>query len=295
MLADTDIGSGSLRFAKDYVGVDYHNDGYTHIDAFCHVAYGDPSTTARAGCGDGGRRRSRRDRGAQGRPGGTRRAPRRSARARCALARARRHVFRDDLEAAERQQDVTVQEGDILLVRTGHARRLRELGPWDTTTAKAGLHPTAIPFVAERRVSALGSDRNSDTAPTAPGRRFPGPRAGAQRDGCPPTGPLPVRGPRRALRGGAAWEFFSRPDPSESSVVPIAAQPRSQSSDAPAQDLRPVRIPHGRGGAASRTTAVPGTWRSPPACAPGTSCSQRRCIRSRPTRCSTRCARRGAG
>src|SRR5215208_8418289 len=39
MLADTDIGSGSLRFAKDYVGLDYHNDGHTHIDAFCHVAY----------------------------------------------------------------------------------------------------------------------------------------------------------------------------------------------------------------------------------------------------------------
>ena len=39
MLTDTDIGSGSLRFAKDYIGADYHNDGDTHIDALCHVAY----------------------------------------------------------------------------------------------------------------------------------------------------------------------------------------------------------------------------------------------------------------
>ena len=39
MLTDQDIGSGSVRFAKDYVGVDYHNDGHSHIDAFCHVAY----------------------------------------------------------------------------------------------------------------------------------------------------------------------------------------------------------------------------------------------------------------
>ena len=39
MLTDTDIGSGSLRFTKDYVGADYHNEGHTHIDAFCHVAY----------------------------------------------------------------------------------------------------------------------------------------------------------------------------------------------------------------------------------------------------------------
>jgi hypothetical protein len=31
MLTDVDIGS--VRFAKDYVGVDYHNDGHTHISA----------------------------------------------------------------------------------------------------------------------------------------------------------------------------------------------------------------------------------------------------------------------
>src|SRR5215212_1796582 len=37
LLTDVDIGSGSVRFAKDYVGVDYLNDGHTHIDAFCHV------------------------------------------------------------------------------------------------------------------------------------------------------------------------------------------------------------------------------------------------------------------
>ena len=52
-------------------------------------------------------------------------------------------------------------------MRTGHARRLAELGPWDTASAKAGLHPTAMPFVAERGVAALGSDGNSDTAPSS--------------------------------------------------------------------------------------------------------------------------------
>ncbi len=39
MLTDEDIGSGSVRFTKDYVGVDYHNEGHSHIDAFSHVAY----------------------------------------------------------------------------------------------------------------------------------------------------------------------------------------------------------------------------------------------------------------
>jgi hypothetical protein len=41
------------------------------------------------------------------------------------------HVFREDLEAAEDSQGIRVQDGDILLVRTGHARRLADLGPWN--------------------------------------------------------------------------------------------------------------------------------------------------------------------
>ena len=28
-----------LAFAKDYIGVDYHNDSHSHLDALCHVAY----------------------------------------------------------------------------------------------------------------------------------------------------------------------------------------------------------------------------------------------------------------
>jgi hypothetical protein len=38
MLGDVDIGSGTLRFAKDFIGVDYHNESHSHIDALCHVA-----------------------------------------------------------------------------------------------------------------------------------------------------------------------------------------------------------------------------------------------------------------
>jgi hypothetical protein len=53
------------------------------------------------------------------------------------------HVFREDLEAAERAQRVRVGPGDILLIRTGHNRRFNEFEPWDTREAKAGLHPTA--------------------------------------------------------------------------------------------------------------------------------------------------------
>jgi kynurenine formamidase len=175
MLQDVDIGSGSLRFAKDYIGVDYHNDTHTHIDALCHVVLdgalynGKPSDAlTQEGAavdaidvvknglvGRGVLLDVPRVRGVKWLEPGE-------------------HVFREDLEAAEREQGVTVARGDVLLVRTGHARRLRELDPWDTANAKAGLHPTTALFLAERRVAALGSDGNSDTAPsTTEGIGFP--------------------------------------------------------------------------------------------------------------------------
>ncbi len=79
------------------------------------------------------------------------------------------HVFPEDLEAAEREQGVP--------------RRARATSCWcapgtraaapscrrgTRRTAKAGLHPTTAPFLAERRVAALGSDGNNDTAPSTP-------------------------------------------------------------------------------------------------------------------------------
>jgi kynurenine formamidase len=164
MLTDVDIGSGSVRFAKDYVGADYHNDGHTHIDAFSHVAFDGSFFDGQAGAidilADGLVGRAvlldvPRVRGVPWiEPG--------------------EHVLPADLEAAERDQGVTVGPGDILLVRTGHTRRQAELEPWDTGSMKAGLHPTTASFLADRQVAALGSDGNSDTAPsTTEGIGFP--------------------------------------------------------------------------------------------------------------------------
>jgi kynurenine formamidase len=175
MLTDVDIGSGSVRFAKDYVGIDYHNDGHSHIDAFCHVAFdgmlfdGQPAESVTA----------------QGAQVGTVDILKDGLVGRAVLLDVPRvrgvpwvepgeHVFREDLEAAESEQGVRVEPGDILLVRTGHTRRLAELGPWNTPEAKAGLHPTAASFLADRQVAALGSDGNNDTAPsTTEGVGFP--------------------------------------------------------------------------------------------------------------------------
>ena len=167
MLTDTDIGSGSLRFAKDYVGADYHNEGHTHIDAYCHVAYdgslynGFSQDSVDAAGASADSIDVLKD-GLVGR-GVLLDIPRLRG---VPWLEPGEHVMPDDLEAAESEQGVTVAEGDILLVRTGHARRLDERAPWDTAGAKAGLHPTAVRFVAERRVAVLGSDGNNDTPPS---------------------------------------------------------------------------------------------------------------------------------
>jgi kynurenine formamidase len=84
------------------------------------------------------------------------------------------HVTGSDLTQAEGAQGVRVGQGDVLFVRVGHRRRRRELGPWDASTARAGLHPTAVSFLAERQVALLGSDGNNDTAPSSvEGVEFP--------------------------------------------------------------------------------------------------------------------------
>ncbi|MER6259349.1 cyclase family protein [Streptomyces sp900105245] len=76
-------------------------------------------------------------------------------------------VTAGDLAAAETAQGTRVGPGDLLLVRVGHRLRRRTLGAWDVTRERAGLHPTAMRFLAERQVSVLGSDGNSDAAPSA--------------------------------------------------------------------------------------------------------------------------------
>jgi len=167
-LPDPDADPGSLGFAMDYVGLEYHSDTHTHLDALCHVAFGgllyngQPCERVTSRGAAVGSVETLGD-GLVGR-GVLLDVPRLRG---VPWLEPGEHVFADDLEAAERAQGVTVGQGDILLVRTGHARRLAELGPWETAGAKAGLHPTAVPFLAERRIAALGSDGNSDTAPSS--------------------------------------------------------------------------------------------------------------------------------
>lgn len=175
LLGDAVTAADPIHFIKDYVGLDYHNDGHTHIDALCHVGYRGtlyndrPEDAITEHGADVNAIDVLKD-GLVGR-GVLLDIPRVRG---VPWLEPGEHIFAEDLEAAERDQDVAVREGDILLVRTGHAQRLAELGPWNTPESKAGLHPTTMEFVAARGVAALGSDGNNDTAPsTTEGVDFP--------------------------------------------------------------------------------------------------------------------------
>src|SRR5437016_4749281 len=39
MLPDVEVDGGAMRLALDYMGMEFHGDAHSHIDALCHVLY----------------------------------------------------------------------------------------------------------------------------------------------------------------------------------------------------------------------------------------------------------------
>ena len=168
-------GADGLEFAADRIAMNIHGNADSHIDALCHVTFdgtlynGVPASAVTAGgavelsisiAADGIAGRGvlldiPRLRGVPWLEPGD-------------------HVTPGDITAAERDQGVRISQGDILLVRVGHQRRRRECGAWDAAATRAGLHPSVMSLLAERQIAVLGSDSNSDTAPSvAEGVEFP--------------------------------------------------------------------------------------------------------------------------
>lgn len=72
----------------------------------------------------------------------------------------------DELDAAEKQQNVSVRAGDVLLIGTGRDARRAAKGPWSPIgEGMPGLHPECLPWIRARDVAVLGSDCISDVLP----------------------------------------------------------------------------------------------------------------------------------
>jgi kynurenine formamidase len=170
---DIDLGSNTLTFSADYVGLAFHGDCHTHMDALCHIAYkgrvynGRPAlevmtsqgataldvTSYRDGLvGKGVLLDVPRFRGVNWlEPGEA--------------------VTRAELEAIEQAEGVHLGEGDILVFRTGHHRRRLELGAWNNGyppagEGKPGLHVDTIPWMHERKIAAFLPDGDGETVPS---------------------------------------------------------------------------------------------------------------------------------
>ena len=80
-------------------------------------------------------------------------------------------VMPEDLDAAERAQDVRVEAGDVLMIRTGYyARRLAEGPRHPLKDGSPAVHVASMPWLRERDVAMLGSDTHNDVSPaTHPG------------------------------------------------------------------------------------------------------------------------------
>ena len=161
-------GREGYESARDYMGTEVHGMGITHIDALCHTFIrgqmynGFPATEVKSN----GSIRNTVMQLADGLLG-------RGVLLDIPAARgieffgSNEAIHVEDLEAAEKRQQLRVGSGDILFVSTGRdARRSAaqgELDPFDK--GLAGLHPDCVPWLHAREIGVLGSDGISDMMP----------------------------------------------------------------------------------------------------------------------------------
>jgi kynurenine formamidase len=160
---DVAATQNGLQWAGDFVGVAFHGNSVSHIDALSHVFVdgrmynGAPATEVTSV----GARRSSIEVAEDGIVG------------RGVLLDIPRLRGVDWLEPgdaiAPNELDatgVTVEQGDIVLVHTGRDRRREALGPWNTyLDGLAGLHPECARWLHDTDPAVLGGDGVSDVMP----------------------------------------------------------------------------------------------------------------------------------
>lgn len=163
----TDAEAPEPAAHKDFLAVDYHGKAVTHLDALSHIAYrgqlygGHPAGEF-IGAG-GARFGSVAALGPLVTKGVLLDLP---AVLGADWLEPGQAVHARDVIDAERALGVGIDDGCAVLLRSGRFRRRRELGPWDVDAASAGFHVDAVPMLAERGISLLGSDGDSDVRPS---------------------------------------------------------------------------------------------------------------------------------
>jgi kynurenine formamidase len=76
-------------------------------------------------------------------------------------------IYPEELDAAEKLHGARVEEGDVLLIRTGRHLRSKTKGAWNARRdGLAGLDAACLPWLHERKIALLGCDGVSDCSPS---------------------------------------------------------------------------------------------------------------------------------
>ncbi len=162
-------GKNDEQGAMDFIGMTYHGDSITHLDAISHIFWkgqmynGFPSKMVNTAQGATVESVEQMSDGVV---------------TRGVLLDVPRHrnvrwlegpvpILPDELEQVEKSQGVEVESGDVLLVRTGHLARHFTEGPFDFSAEPyPGTQAACIPWLKERGVAILGSDGINDVQPS---------------------------------------------------------------------------------------------------------------------------------
>ncbi len=74
-------------------------------------------------------------------------------------------VMPEDILAAEERCGFRVEEGDILLIRTGQLRRRGVEGPVDRSAGSTACQAACLPLFHDRGIAVMGSDTGNDVSP----------------------------------------------------------------------------------------------------------------------------------
>ncbi len=165
---DIAFGDGDGRFATDFIGIDFHGESQSHVDALNHVSYrgklyNDRPVELVTSRGSSTHSVDAYRHGIVGR-GVMIDIPRLRG---VDWLEPGEWVTGEEIEAAEEAQGVRLEEGDVFLFRTGQHRRRLALGAWDNNVVgRAGLHPTALRLLSERRVAVFAADGDGETIPS---------------------------------------------------------------------------------------------------------------------------------
>jgi kynurenine formamidase len=153
--------------AADIFSVQYHGFTQTHLDALCHIFYGDlmfNGVSKNAVSSKGAAKMSVLTmkngiftRGvlmdiarALGRP----------------YLSAGDAIYPEHLDLWLEKTKMQIESGDALIVRTGRWAREEKEGRWDIESGSAGLHASCLPWLRQHDIAVLGSDLASDLMPS---------------------------------------------------------------------------------------------------------------------------------